>query len=58
MKQLSEKMLGLLERLGEMFPKQTYQSTLEEYITSKRPTNAAEVDRLAREFQHREGRWL
>jgi hypothetical protein len=45
-------MLSFLERLAEMFPKQNYQSRLEEYINSKRPTNAAEVEHWAREFDY------
>lgn len=44
MKQLSEKMLSLLERLAEMFPKQHYQSELERYILSKYPQSAADVE--------------
>lgn len=51
MKTLSSKMLSLLERLAEMFPKQHYQSRLEQYIISKYPTNAAEVEYWAREYE-------
>jgi len=43
-------MLSLLERLAEMFPKQHYQTRLEQYIISKNPTNAAEVEHWQREF--------
>ena len=50
MNTISAKMLSLLERLAEMFPKQHYQTRLEQYITSKRPTNAAEVEYWAREY--------
>ena len=50
MKTLSAKMLSLLERLAEMFPKQHYQTRLEQYINSKRPTNAAEVEYWQREY--------
>jgi len=50
MKTLSAKMLSLLERLAEMFPKQHYQTRLEQYIISKNPTNAAEVEHWQREF--------
>ena len=48
---ISSKMLSLLERLAEMFPKQHYQSRLEQYINSKHPTNAAEVEHWAREYE-------
>ena len=41
----------ILERLAEMFPKQGYQSRLEQYINSKNPTNAAEVDYWQREYE-------
>jgi hypothetical protein len=43
-------MLNILERLAEMFPKQSYQSRLEQYIKSKNPSNAAEVEMLIREY--------
>ena len=48
---LSIKMLTLLERLADMFPKQKYQSRLEQYINSKHPTNAAEVEHWQREYE-------
>ena len=51
MKTLSNKMLALLERLAEVFPKQQYQSRLEYYINSKNPTNAAEVDYWQRQYE-------
>ena len=54
MKTLSQKMLLLLERLAEMFPKQHYQSRLEQYINSKQPTNAAEVEHWQREYELKE----
>jgi hypothetical protein len=48
MKTISNKMLNILERLAEMFPQQ--QSRLEQYINSKNPTNAAEVDYWQRQY--------
>ena len=48
MKTISNKMLNMLERLAEMFPQQ--QSRLEQYINSKNPTNAAEVDYWQRQY--------
>ena len=50
MKFLSNKMLAIMERLSEMFPGSTYQTRLEQYITSKNPTNAAEVDYWQRQY--------
>jgi hypothetical protein len=58
MKTISNKMLALLERLAEMFPKQQYQTRLEQYINSKHPTNAAEVDFWARQYDQRKESWL
>jgi len=57
MKTLSIKMLTLLERLAEMFPKQQYQSRLEQYINSKNPTNAAEVDYWQRQYDSEAKYW-
>jgi len=47
---MSELMTKLLERLGEMFPDSGYQSKLEAYITSRRPTDVFDVERFQREF--------
>jgi hypothetical protein len=47
---ISNKMLSILEKLSEMFPKAGYQSRLEQYINSKNPTNAAEVDYWQRQY--------
>ena len=59
MNYISAKMLSLLERLAEMFPKQHYQTRLEQYIVSKNPTNAAEVEYWQREYDtHQWGRQL
>ena len=41
----------ILEHLADMFPGQHYQSKLEQYINSKNPTNAAEVDYWQREYE-------
>lgn len=40
----------LLERLAEMFPKSDYQSRLEQYIASRQPQNAADVEMLERQY--------
>jgi len=51
MNTISNRMLALLERLAEMFPNSSYQSRLERYITSKNPTNAAEVEHWQRQYE-------
>ena len=53
MKQLSEKMFGVLERLAEMFPRQHYQSELERYITGRFPKNPADVEHFTKEFEYK-----
>ncbi len=59
MKQLSEKMAGLLERLAEMFPANHYQSELDRYISNRRPQNAADVEHYTKEYEHKtQGRFL
>ena len=55
MKTISNKMLNILERLAEMFPQQ--QSRLEQYINSKNPTNAAEVDYWQRQYDSEAQYW-
>jgi len=55
MKTLSNRMLALLERLAEMFPQQ--QSRLEQYINSKNPSNAAEVDYWQRQYESEGKYW-
>ncbi len=59
MKQLSDMMLGILERLAEMFPKSHYQSELDRYITNRYPQNAADVEHFTKEFEYKtQGRFL
>ena len=57
MKFLSDKMLAIMERLSEMFPGSTYQTRLEQYIASKNPTNAAEVDYWQRQYDSEAQYW-
>ena len=45
---------NLLERLAEMFPNSHYQSRLDEYISSKHPQSAADVERLQREYESKQ----
>jgi len=55
---MSKLMTQLLERLAEMFPKQDYQNRLEQYIISRYPQSAADVEMLTREYGQRQGGWL
>jgi hypothetical protein len=48
---MSQLMTQLLERLAEMFPKQNYQSRLENYLSTKCIQNEADVEYWAREYE-------
>ena len=47
---MSELMQKLVERLAEMFPDSGYQSRLESYIASRRPSDVFDVERFQKEF--------
>jgi hypothetical protein len=48
--------VGWVKSLAEQFSKpQTYGSALEQYIVSHNPQNSADVDRLMRDYEHRQG---
>lgn len=49
---LSTKMLAMLERLAEMFPKSSYQTRLDSYLSTKGITDAAQLENYIREFNH------
>lgn len=51
---MSDRIHKIIERLAEMFPKQDYQSRLERYIASRRPTSAGDVEFYEREFYQRQ----
>lgn len=56
---ISYKMIAMLEKLAEMFPKQHYQSELERYISNRYPQNAADVEHFTKEFEQRNsGRFI
>ena len=46
-----------VERLAEMFPKQNYQSRLEQYIASKNPASAGDVDYWERQYHSEAQYW-
>ena len=55
MKTISEFMLGLMERLAEMFPDCSYQSRLDAYLSTKGITDAAQLETYIRQFNsHKE----
>ena len=58
MKFLSEKMLAILERLTEMFPGSSYQSSLDAYLADKGITDAAQLENYIRQFNSQKERYL
>lgn len=52
MRQISEKMLAMLERLAEMFPKSHYQNELDRYIASRYPQSAADVEHYTKQYEY------
>lgn len=53
---MSQLMTQLLERLAEMFPKQNYQSCLDQYLSSKHVKDIADVEYWTRRYE-RNGDW-
>ena len=51
-------MSKLISKFFKLFEKPNYGSELEAYIVGKNPSNAAEVDHYAREYQNRNLRGL
>jgi len=58
MKTLSDFMLGILERLAEMFPGSSYQSRLDAYLSSKGITDAAQLENYIRQFNSQKETYL
>ena len=52
MKTLSDFMLGLLERLSEMFPGSNYQSRLDAYLSTKGITDTAQLEKYIQQYQY------
>ena len=48
----------LLERLGEMFPKQDYHSRMDRYISSRQPKSTADVEKLQKQFEQQNPKGL
>lgn len=55
---MSEKMIRILEKLAEMFPKQNYQSRLDAYLQSKYVKNVSDVEYWSRRFDQERGAGL
>ena len=58
MKYISEKMLSILERLSEMFPGSSYQSSLDAYLATKGITDAAQLENYIRQFNSQKESYL
>jgi hypothetical protein len=52
MKYISEQMIRIMERLSEMFPGSSYQSRLDQYLSTKGITDAAQLENYIRQFQY------
>ena len=58
MKTMSNYMLGLMERLAEMFPGSNYQSRLDAYLSTKGITDAAQLENYIRQFNSQKESYL
>ena len=58
MKYLSERMQSILERLSEMFPGSSYQSSLDAYLATKGITDAAQLENYIRQFNYKKEQYL
>jgi len=58
MKYLSEKMQSILERLSEMFPGSSYQSSLDHYLADKGITDAAQLENYIQQFNSQKEKYL
>ena len=58
MKYLSEKMQSILERLSEMFRGSSYQSRLDQYLSTKGITDAAQLENYIRQFNYQKESYL
>ena len=58
MKFLSDRMLAIMERLSEMFPGSSYQSRLDQYLSTKGITDAAQLENYIRQFNYQKEQYL
>jgi hypothetical protein len=45
-------MLSILERLAEMFPNSSYQTRLDQYLSTKGITNAAQLENYIQQYNY------
>jgi hypothetical protein len=58
MKYISEQMIRMVERLAEMFPGSSYQTRLDQYLSTKGITDAAQLETYIRQFNSQKERYL
>ena len=58
MKFISDRMLAIMERLSEMFPGSSYQSRLDQYLSTKGITDAAQLENYIRQFNSQKESYL
>ena len=58
MKFISDRMLAVMERLSEMFPGSSYQSRLDQYLSTKGITDAAQLENYIRQFNSQKENYL
>ena len=58
MNAISKKMLAILERLAEMFPNSSYQTRLDQYLSTKGITDAAQLENYIRQFNSQKETYL
>jgi hypothetical protein len=58
MKYISERMQSILERLSEMFPGSSYQSSLDAYLADKGITDAAQLENYIQQFNYQKEKYL
>ena len=58
MKYISEKMISIMERLSEMFPGSSYQSRLDNYLSTKGITDAAQLEHYIQRYNSQKETYL
>ena len=58
MKYILDRMLAILERLTEMFPGSSYQSSLDAYLSTKGITDAAQLENYIQQFNSQKENYL
>jgi hypothetical protein len=52
MNEISKKMSAILERLAEMFPNSSYQTRLDQYLSTKGITDAAQLENYIQQYNY------